>query len=445
MSRLEELKTEILAKIAEYETLRQAQADRPFRPGVDRVHYAGRWFGPAELVSLGEAALEFWLTYGRFSRRLEEALAARHGSRACLLVNSGSSANLLALATLTSPQLKDRALRPGDEVITTACGFPTTCAPIVQLGLVPVFVDVTLPGANLDLAQLAAALSPRTRAVMAAHTLGNPFDLAVASEFCQRHGLWLIEDNCDALGGLYNGRPTGSWGHLASLSFYPAHHITTGEGGAVLINDGLLKRPALSLRDWGRDCWCDSGRDDTCGKRFNQQHGSLPFGYDHKYVYSHFGYNLKMTDLQAAVGCAQLERLDEVVRRRRENFAYLHAALADLDEYFILPEATPGSEPSWFGFLLTARAAAPFAKQALVEHLEAGLIQTRQLFGGNLVRQPLFNDLTEGRDYRVAAPLRVTDRVMRDSFWIGVYPGLDRPRLDYMSGRIRAFAERRGA
>ncbi|MFZ5585752.1 MAG: lipopolysaccharide biosynthesis protein RfbH [Thermodesulfobacteriota bacterium] len=445
MSRLDELKTDILAKMAEYERLRQADESRPFRPGVDRVNYAGRWYGPEELVSLGEAALEFWLTYGRFSRRLEQDLAARHGARACLLVNSGSSANLLALASLTSPLLKDRALRPGDEVITTACGFPTTCAPIVQLGLRPVFVDVALPGANLNPAQLEAALGPRTRAVMAAHTLGNPFDLAAVSEFCERHGLWLVEDNCDALGGLYAGRPTGSWGHLASLSFYPAHHITTGEGGAVLINDGALKRPALSLRDWGRDCWCDSGRDDTCQKRFGQQHGSLPFGYDHKYVYSHFGYNLKMTDLQAAVGCAQIERLDEVVRRRRENHAYLHAALADWQDYFILPQATQGSEPSWFGFLLTVRAAAPFGKQELVEHLEAGLIQTRQLFGGNLVRQPLFSDLAEGRDYRLAAPLRVTDRIMHDSFWIGVHPGLDRPRLDYMIARIRAFAEGSGA
>ena len=438
MSKLADLRAEILAKTREYEELRRAEATRPFEPGRDRVNYAGRWYDAEEVVNLVDSALEFWLTYGRWSRRLESELAETLHARHCLLVNSGSSANLLAFMTLTSPLLAERAIGRGDEVITTACGFPTTLAPIVQAGAVPVFVDVVLPSANLDPGQLEAALGPRSKAVFAAHTLGNPFDLAAVKDFCDRHGLWLIEDNCDALGSLYQGRPTGSFGDLATLSFYPAHHITTGEGGAVLTSQAALKRAALSLRDWGRDCWCDSGRDDTCGRRFSQQFGSLPMGYDHKYVYSHFDYNLKMTDMQAAIGCAQLGKLGEIARRRRANFAHLRDGLAGLEEFLVLPEATPRSEPSWFGFLLTVRPGAPLDKQAVVRRLEAEGVQTRNLFGGNLVRQPLMQALAEGRDYRCPLPLTVTDRIMRHSFWVGVYPGMTRAMLDYMVERIRA-------
>ena len=441
--RLENLRQEILDKVRQYQALRQAGQDRPFEPGQDRVNYAGRWFDAAELVNLVDASLEFWLTHGPWSRRLERELAGYLGTRHCALVNSGSSANLLAFMTLTSPLLGPRAIGRGDEVITTACGFPTTLAPIVQAGAVPVFVDVSLPTANLDPAQLEAALSPRCKAVFAAHTLGNPFDLATVGRFCQEHGLWLIEDNCDALGSEFQGRRTGSFGDLATLSFYPAHHITTGEGGAVLTSQADLRRAMLSLRDWGRDCWCDSGHDDTCGRRFSQQFGSLPQGYDHKYVYSHFGYNLKMTDLQAAIGCAQVAKLGEITARRRHNFAYLREGLAGLEEFFILPQATPQSQPSWFGFLLTLRPGAPFGRARLVEHLEGRLIQTRNLFGGNLVRQPLMRGLRQGRDYRCPVELKVTDQIMRDSFWVGVYPGMDQDRLDYMVETIRGFVARR--
>ncbi|KIX10894.1 lipopolysaccharide biosynthesis protein RfbH [Dethiosulfatarculus sandiegensis] len=439
MSKLDELKKEILAKTREYYELAHKDDRSGFRPGQDRINYGGRVFDHREMENLLDSSLEFWLTYGRYSKQLEKELAQYIGAKHCFLVNSGSSANLLAFFALTSPLLKEKAVKRGDEVITTACGFPTTVAPVVQFGAVPVFVDVSLKTANALADQLEKALSPKTKAVFLAHTLGNPFDLEQVSEFCKKHGLWLIEDNCDAMGSLYDGRLTGSFGIMSTASFYPAHHMTTGEGGAVFTSDPLLKKALLSIRDWGRDCFCQSGQDNSCGKRFSQQFGTLPFGYDHKYVYSHFGLNLKMSDMQAAIGCAQLEKLPGFVQKRRENFDHLKKALQDLGDYFHLPEPTSKSIPSWFGFLLTVRDEAPFAKQALVEFLESRLIQTRNLFCGNIVRQPLFENLELDRDYRTPVALANTDKIMNDSFWIGVYPGMTPKMLDYMAQSIRDF------
>lgn len=411
----------------------------PFRKG-ERIPYAARVYDSGEMINLVDSALDFWLTAGRYAERFEEALAAFLGVRHCILVNSGSSANLLAFMTLTSPLLGDRAVRPGDEVITIAAGFPTTVAPIVQYGAVPVFVDVTIPQYNIDVAMLEQALSDRTKAVMAAHTLGNPFDLEKVKEFCGRHGLWLVEDNCDSLGSTvtFRGeeRPTGSVGDLATSSFYPPHHITMGEGGAVYTSDPLLGRIALSMRDWGRDCVCPPGRDGVCGNRFAGRHGELPPGYDHKYVYSHFGYNLKATDMQAAIGLAQLGKLPDFIRRRRENWERLHALLDGLEESLILPEALPGSRPSWFGFLLTCREGVERGK--VIESLEAGGVQTRMLFAGNLIRHPCFDTLRRtGGGYRVVGDLCRTDEILERSFWIGVYPGLDGERIDYMASLLR--------
>ena len=431
----DELRKEILRLTAEYYRAQWGN-EAPFVPGESKVPYGGRVFDEKELCSLVDSSLDFWLTYGRFSREFEQKLAGILNVRYALLVNSGSSANLLAFFALTSPLLEDRRIRRGDEVITVAAGFPTTVAPILQYGAVPVFVDVELATANIDISQLESAWSPRTKAVMIAHTLGNPFDLHAVKTFCEKHQLWLIEDNCDALGSLYDGKPTGTWGDIGTSSFYPPHHLTMGEGGAVYTNDPLLKKILLSMRDWGRDCWCGSGVDNTCGCRFTKQFGKLPFGYDHKYVYSHFGFNLKVTDMQAAVGCAQLDKLPEFTRRRRENFAYLYDSLKDLPDFQLFGKY-PESEPAWFGFLMTVKDGASFTRNDLVKHLESNHIQTRNLFAGNLLKHPCFETLTEGKDYRVAGGLVNTDKIMNDSFWIGVYPGMTKEKLDYMIDKIR--------
>jgi len=406
-----------------------------FDPANPSVPVSGKLIGAPEVVELVRTSLDAWLTAGAEHKRFERKLARAAGLRHALMVNSGSSANLAAVTALTSPRLGDKRLQPGDEVITVAAGFPTTVNPIVQNGLVPVFVDVTLPTYDIDVEAMEAAVSDRTRAVVVAHTLGNPFDLGAVTDFCRRHGLLLVEDCCDALGARYDGRPVGTFGDLATLSFYPAHQITTGEGGAVLMNRGILKLIVESIRDWGRDCWCDPGCDNTCGKRFNQQFGSLPHGYDHKYVYSHLGYNLKATDMQAAVGAAQLDRLPEFVARRAANHAYLREALADLADVLVLPEATPGSEPSWFGFALTVRPDAGYSKRELVTHLEANGIATRQLFAGNLLRQPAY----QGVKHRVVGSLEVTDLVATQTFWIGCWPGLTEAHLEHTVQVLRGF------
>ncbi|MFM8385816.1 MAG: lipopolysaccharide biosynthesis protein RfbH [Planctomycetia bacterium] len=447
-AREQQLSEEILARVRELVALRHA-AEPPFVAGASPVRYAGRVYGAEEVTALVEASLEFWLTAGRWSVRLEKELAAWYGLRRAALVNSGSSANLAAFSALTSPTLGERRIRPGDEVITVAAGFPTTVAPILQHGAVPVFVDVTLPTCNIDTSALEAARSSRTRAVMLAHTLGNPFDLDAVTSFCRKHGLWLVEDNCDASGSLYRGRKTGTFGDLSTLSFYPPHHMTTGEGGAVLTGDPRLAGLVESFRDWGRDCWCPSGKDNTCGKRFAWKLGDLPAGYDHKYTYSHVGYNLKMTDLQAAVGVAQLARLEGFGRARRENWAWFRRELAPLEEHLILPEATPGSDPSWFGFLMTVRDNAPFSRDDLVAGLEAQRVQTRMLFAGNLVRQPalcaLAKDAREqGRaaPFRVAGSLATTDTIMSRSFWIGVYPGITPPMREHVADVLTRLVQR---
>ncbi len=426
--------------------------EEPFVPGKTAVKYAGRVYDGHEMANLAASAVEFWLTAGKWHRRLENDLARWYGLAHARLVNSGSSANLVAVAQLLSPKWGERRLFPGDEIITVAAGFPTTVAPMIQLGLVPVFVDVTLPTANVDVRQLEAALSPRTRAVFIAHTLGNPFDLDAVLAFCAKHGLRLLEDNCDASGSLYRGRKTGTFGELATLSFYPPHHMTTGEGGALLTNDDTMQLVVESLRDWGRDCWCASGVDNTCGKRFGHQMGTLPFGYDHKYTYSHLGYNLKMTDMQAAVGHAQLQKLEPFGAARRANWRFFREALADLEEVFVLPEATEGADPSWFGFLAVVREDAGFTRDAIVAHLEAKRIQTRMLFAGNLVRQPALHELAETRrsrgepaPFRTPVPLETTDRIMRQAFWIGVYPGLTGAMKSYVVETIRAFVRDRKA
>ncbi|MEZ5356973.1 MAG: lipopolysaccharide biosynthesis protein RfbH [Bryobacteraceae bacterium] len=432
----EALKAEILALVKRYHDARFQPS--VFEPGQTPVPCAGRVFDAAEMQLLVESALEFWLTAGRFASQFERAFARLFGVRDCLLVNSGSSANLVAVSALTSPKLGDRRLRPGDEVITVAAGFPTTVNPILQNGLMPVFIDVTAPTYNLDPRELEAALSPRTRAIVAAHTLGNPFDLAAVTAFAARHGLWLVEDCCDAVGSTYAGRPVGGFGDIATTSFYPAHHITMGEGGAVLTAKPLLKTVAESFRDWGRDCWCEPGADNTCGKRFDWQLGELPCGYDHKYTYSHIGYNLKLTDMQAAVGVAQLEKLPAFIEARKRNFARLREGLARTGEWLILPEATPDSDPSWFGFPIAVRPEAGFTRDQLVRHLESKRIATRLLFGGNLLRQPAYLDAP----HRQVGTLATTDMVMNHVFWIGVYPGLGGDQTAYVAEVIDAFVRR---
>lgn len=433
----ETLKREILEKVAEYHRLvHAAESAAVFVPGETKIRYAGRVFDEKEMTNLVDASLEFWLTYGRWSREFEQRLAGYLGVRHALMVNSGSSANLLAFMTLTSPLLEERRIRRGDEVITVAAGFPTTVSPIIQFGAVPVFVDVDPATANVKVADLEKAVSSKTRAVMLAHTLGNPFDLEAVKDFCTRHSLWLVEDNCDALGSKFDGRLTGTWGDLGTSSFYPPHHMTTGEGGAVYTNNPLLKRIALSLRDWGRDCWCDSGVDNTCGCRFTRQFGSLPLGYDHKYVYSHFGYNLKATDLQAAIGCAQIEKFPGFVEKRKRNFARLSEGLRDVEGLRIV-EKYKKADPSWFGFLMTVTGGR--SRNELAQFLESRGIQTRNLFAGNLLRHPCFEGLKEGVDYRVVGELKATDDIMNNSLWIGLYPGMDDQRLDYMIASVRDF------
>lgn len=405
-----------------------------YREG-DRIPYAARIYDRDEMAALVDSALDFWLTAGRYTEQFERAFADYLGVRFVSLVNSGSSANLLAFMALTSPLLGERRILPGDEVITVAAGFPTTVAPILQYGAVPVFIDVTIPQYNLDVTQLESALSTRTRAVMAAHTLGNPFDIAAVKAFCDVHGLWLIEDNCDALGSEYtlHGKTqrTGTFGHVGTSSFYPPHHMTMGEGGAVYTSDPLLHRIIRSLRDWGRDCVCPPGRDNLCGHRFDRQYGELPMGYDHKYVYSHFGYNLKATDMQAAIGCAQLQKLPSFIARRRHNFELLNDALAPAADRLILPEPCANSLPSWFGFLMTCREGTD--RNNVVRAIEAAGVQTRMLFAGNLTKHPCFDALrASGTGYRVVGALNNTDRIMNDTFWVGVYPGMTDEMLDYM-------------
>lgn len=443
MDEVKKLHDEILEKVRKYCRLAHAPRNgEPFVPGKSRVNYAGRVFDEAEVTALTDAALEFWLTSGRYSKEFERKLAEYLGVKYALLVNSGSSANLLAFSALTSPLLGERRIRRGDEVITVACAFPTTVAPIVQYGAVPVFVDVEAGSANIAVSQLEKAYSPSCKAVMIAHTLGNPFDVKAVKAFCERHGLWLVEDNCDALGSKYDGRFTGTWGDIGTSSFYPPHHLTMGEGGAVYTDDPLLKKIMLSLRDWGRDCWCGSGMDNSCGCRFTRQFGTLPVGYDHKYVYSHFGYNLKATDLQAAVGCAQLDKLPEFTAKRKANFRRLYDALKDLPELALFGKY-PESDPSWFGFLITLTDEAKFARNDLVRFLEERNIQTRNLFAGNILRHPCFETLREGVDYRVAGDLTNTEMIMNRSFWIGVYPGMTEEKLDFMSDSIRVFVVER--
>ena len=400
----------------------------PFRPGVDYVHFAGRVHDSDEIECLVESSLDCWLTAGRFTEEFESGLAEFLGVENVLTVNSGSSANLLAFATLTSPKLGERRVKPGDEVITVAAGFPTTVNPIIQYGAVPVFVDVQLGTYTPTLDAIASAIGPKTKAIMMAHTMGVPFDLTELRALCDQHGLWLVEDNCDALGSRYDGHYTGTVGHLATLSFYPAHHITMGEGGAVITNDDDLARIVRSYRDWGRDCYCSGGENNTCGKRFSQQFGTLPYGYDHKYVYSHIGYNLKITDMQAAVGCAQLRKLPSFIAARQRNHAQLAAGLARYADQLILPSAPPRSEPSWFGYVITLSPEANLSRAHIVGELEAARIETRNLFCGNLLRHPAYQDIA----HRVVGPLTNTDLITTHTFFIGVYPGLTAPMIDHV-------------
>ena len=411
---------------------------KPFTEG-DRIPYASRVYDSKEMVNLVDSSLEFWLTSGRYTDQFEKKLAEYLGVRYCALVNSGSSANLTAFMTLTSPLLRDRAIKRGDEVITVAAGFPTTVTPMIQFGAVPVFVDVTIPQYNIDVDMLESALSDKTKAVMIAHTLGNPFDLASVKAFCDKHGLWLVEDNCDALGSQYtiNGEKkfTGTIGDIGTSSFYPPHHMTMGEGGAVYTDDPLLAKIIKSMRDWGRDCVCKSGCDNMCGHRFDRQYGELPLGYDHKYVYSHFGYNLKATDMQAAIGCAQLEKFPTFVERRKHNFARLKEALLVAQDRLILPEAAENADPSWFGFLITCRNGVD--RNSVVRYVESKGVQTRMLFAGNLTKHPCFDEMRKtGEGYRIVGTLKNTERIMNDTFWIGVYPGMSDEMIDYMAKTI---------
>lgn len=442
MKKAELIKKEIFAKVREYYLAAHDKTDERFKPGEDKISYAGRVFDEKELVNLIDAGLEFWLTEGKYTCEFEKKLAGKLNTKYSLLVNSGSSANLLAFSALTSPALGTRQIQRGDEIITIAAGFPTTVTPIIQYGALPVFVDVTIDDGtyNIDCNMLEQSLSPKTKAIMAAHTLGNPFDLSRVKAFCKQHNLWLIEDNCDALGAKYDNQYTGTFGDIGTSSFYPAHHITMGEGGAVCTKNPLLYKIMRSMRDWGRDCICPSGKDNTCRQRFNQQFGTLPFGYDHKYVYSHFGYNLKATDLQAAIGCVQLDKLNDFIAKRQYNWQRLYNGLKNLQEYFILPQPTPNGSPSWFGFLLTVKPNAGFGRDDIVAYLEKHNIQTRMLFSGNLIRHPCFDQLREKNNgYRQIGDLANTDRIMNDSFWVGVYPGMNDVQIDYMVKIIYEF------
>lgn len=447
----EEARQTIKTLVAQYyKDYLQGNADTlTFRPG-DRINYASRVFDDKEMMSLTDAVLDFWLTSGRFSEQFEKEFAKWIGVKWVHLVNSGSSANLLAFMVLTAPELKERQIKPGDEIITVAAGFPTTITPSIQFGAVPVFVDVTIPQYNIDITQLEMALSDRTKAVMIAHTLGNPFDIATVKSFCDAHNLWLVEDNCDALGSQYTigdkTKYTGTWGDIGTSSFYPPHHMTMGEGGAVYTNDPLLHRLILSFRDWGRDCICPSGHDNVCGHRFDGQYGELPVGYDHKYVYSHFGYNLKATDLQAAIGVEQLKKMPEFIKKRRYNWEFLYRSLREedidgtgagsIDKYVILPEAAENSKPSWFGFLITVKGKCEHSRNAIVKYIENKNTQTRLLFSGNIIKHPCFDQIRGTDAYRVVGTLEVTDQIMERSFWVGVYPGMTEEMLVYMAKTI---------
>lgn len=442
MEKKEELKQQILQLTREYYN-EAHKASGVFEPGKSFVNYGGRYFDDQEMVNLVDSSLDFWLTAGPWAHKFEKRFAEWLGVKYCSLTNSGSSANLLAFMTLTSPQLGERRIKKGDEVITVACGFPTTVTPIIQYGAVPVFVDVTIPEYNIDVTKLEEARSEKTKAVMIAHSLGNPFDLQTVRTFCDKYDLWLVEDNCDALGSEYTMggkvRKTGTIGHIGTSSFYPPHHITMGEGGAVYTNDPLLHKLTNSFRDWGRDCWCTGGVDNTCKCRFTGRFGELPVGYDHKYVYSHFGFNLKVTDMQAAIGCAQLEKLDDIVKIRRKNFKILREGLEGT-EGLILPEPMKNSNPSWFGFLISVKPDAGFTRNQLTEYLEGKKIQTRNLFAGNLVKHPAFDEMrATGEGFRIVGGLKNTDFVMSNTFWIGAYPGMTEEMLQYMIFSIKEF------
>ena len=437
MEKTEQLRQQIAALVEEYAAI--AYSPKHFIPGTSVVPPSGKVLGASELKNMVAASLDGWLTTGRFNDAFEQRLAKYLGVKHLITVNSGSSANLIAFSALTSPNLGDRAIKPGDEVIGVAAGFPTTVNPILQFGAVPVFVDIDIPTYNIDATKLEAAISTKTKAIMLAHTLGNPYNLDEVTRIAKKHNLWLIEDCCDALGSTYGGKLVGTFGDIGTLSFYPAHHITMGEGGAVFTNNPTLKRIIESFRDWGRDCHCAPGCDDTCGKRFGQQLGSLPFGYDHKYTYSHLGYNLKISDMQAACALAQMDRLPDFIEARKRNFAFLKERLKSCEEFLILPEATAGSDPSWFGFPITLRESAGAARVELLKYLDQHKIGTRLLFAGNLTRQPYF----EGLAYRISGELANTDNVMNNTFWIGVYPGLDRVMLDYVTSRVESFFRRK--
>ena len=433
----EELQDTILSLVARYHDL--AHAKKPFQPGVSTVPVSGKVYGARDMQMLVSSALEFWLTTGRYNTAFEAKLADYIGVRNALTVNSGSSANLVAFSALTSPRMKARQLQPGDEVITCATGFPTTVNPVIQQGMIPVFVDVDIPTYNIDVAAVEAAIGPKTRAIMVAHTLGNPFDVLSIKALCEKHNLFLVEDCCDALGATVAGRHVGTFGDVGTLSFYPAHHITMGEGGAVFTNNNQLNKVMESFRDWGRDCYCAPGCDNSCNKRYGWTLGDLPKGYDHKYIYSHLGFNLKITDMQAAVGLAQLDHLEDFIAARRRNFDRLKAGFARLEEFFILPQATLGTAPSWFGFPLTLRADAPFTRGDLLAYLNAHKVDTRLLFGGNLIRQPYM----KGRDYRVVGSLENANIIVDRCFWIGVYPGLGEAAIDYMLSTFESFCRAR--
>ena len=441
------LKNKILSLVKEYYKL--SSSKDKFVPGKSYIHYGGRYYDEKEMMNLVDSSLDFWLTQGHWTQEFENEFAKWLGVRFRSVTNSGSSANLLAFTALTAPELKERQIKKGDEVITVACAFPTTVTPIIQYGAVPVFVDVTVPEYDIDVTQLEKAYSPKTKAVMIAHSLGNPFNLQAVKAFCGKHNLWLVEDNCDALGSTYmiNGteQKTGTIGDIGTSSFYPPHHMTMGEGGAVYTNNALLHRLINSYRDWGRDCWCPSGKDNTCGQRFTKQYGELPLGYDHKYVYSHLGYNLKITDMQAAIGCAQLKKLDKIVATRRKNFQYILDGLKGT-KGLLLPVPESNSNPSWFGFLISVKENAGFTRNELTKFLEERKIQTRNLFAGNLLRHPAFINLNKesvgkNKYYRVVGELKNTDFIMNNTFWIGVYPGMKKPMLDWMIKSIREFCE----